>query len=276
MKPVRVGISGAGGRMGRELLGEVLRDSDVVLAAAIEHAGHPLLVAKAAILGGEVSSKNNTVLTDSFNPSDVDVFIDFSTPSAAVELSRQCRKHKIPMIIGVTGFSKAEEKELHAAADDIPLLVSPNMSLGVLVMYKIVRQAAALLKHNHDAEICETHHRNKKDAPSGTALRLGEIIAEEFGEDFTDVAVFNRQRKNNTRGKKEIGFSAIRGGDIIGEHKVIFAGLGEQLEITHRCSDRLQYAVGAIFAAGRLVGKPPKLYSMEDVAVDGFEKVAKG
>jgi len=277
LKTVRIGIAGAAGRMGRQLLevtkkAEILYDGRynkrVILAAALEHAKHKSLGRSTAELCEIDAKENNRVfLANSFNPSEVDVFIDFSTPEAVIKLARKCRKNKIAMVVGVTGFSKAQEAELLSAAKDIPLVVSPNMSSGVLSMFELTEKAAKLLELNphhegggYDVEICETHHRNKKDAPSGTALRLGKIIAQEIEK---PVEVFKRDRKGKARRKNEIGYSAIRGGDVIGEHRVIFSGTGEQIEIIHRSTNRMGYASGAVRAAMGIAGKKPGLYSIE-------------
>jgi len=267
---VRIGIAGAGGRMGRNLLEITKRmeclEKHVVLAAALEHAKHKSLGKNTAELCETDTKKNNQVfLADSFNPSEVNVFIDFSMPEAAVKLAQKCRKHKIAMVIGVTGFSDAQKKELAAAAKSIPLLAAPNMSRGVLSMFDLAREAAKLFNKDYDIEVCETHHRHKKDFPSGTALRLGEIVADELGKPLGKVARYGLPRKNNPKRKEnEIGFSALRAGDIIGEHRVIFAGDGEQVEIIHRSTNRMGYAAGAVQAAMGIVGKKPGLYSMED------------
>ena len=225
----------------------------------------------AHVLAGRSDLKaKNVLLSDGFNPKEVDVFIDFSAPKAAVALSETCRKHGIAMVIGATGFSDAEMKKLRDAADDIAMVVSPNMSVGVHAMFSLAATATKLLRTgarhgDYDIEISETHHRHKKDAPSGTALRLGEIAAEAAGLDFPQAKKVNREGRDNKRPPSQIGFSSIRGGDIVGEHRLIFAGDGEQLEIVHRSTSRAAYAAGAVRAALFAAEAKPGWYDMRAV-----------
>ena len=269
-QPIRIGVAGAAGRMGRAVINAIYSINtgvnlfqlphgpfdDRQLTAAVETSGHRLLGKDAHLLAGcsEELKVEEVLLSDEFDPEEVDVFIDFSAPSAAVKLAQQCREHGIAMVIGATGFNESEMKTLQAAADDIAMVVSPNMSVGVNAMFSLAATATRLLRTgagrgDYDIEISETHHRHKKDAPSGTALRLGEIAAEAAGLDFSQAKKVNREGRDNERPLSQIGFSAIRGGDIVGEHRLIFAGDGEQLEIVHRSTSRATYAVGAVHAA---------------------------
>ena len=294
-QPIRIGVAGAAGRMGREIIsaiydfvspfdfvkycaavqqGSATLPSDLLnprLAAAVEMKGHSLLDIDAHVYAGRsVLEAENVLLSDDFNPEEVDVFIDFSAPKAAVALSETCREHGIAMVIGATGFSDAEMKKLRNAAADIAMVVSPNMSVGVNAMFSLAADAVKLLRAGalgggYDIEINESHHRRKKDAPSGTALRLGEIAAEASGVDFSQAKKVNREGRDNERPPEQIGFSAIRGGDIVGEHRLIFAGDGEQLEIVHRSTSRATYAAGAVRAAVFAAHAKPGWYDMRAV-----------
>ena len=294
-QPIRIGVAGAAGRMGRAIISTIYtaaathsdskNSGKPQLAAAVEVAGHPFLgndvlhpmfaptenpLATGAKEVEWLRGGKDILLSDSFDPKTVDVFIDFSAPSAAVKLTQQCRKHGIAMVIGATGFNESEMKTLRDAASDIAMVVSPNMSMGMNAMFSLVANAVKLLRAGalgggYDIEIVEAHHRRKKDAPSGTALRLGEIAAEASGVDFPQVAEFSRQGRDNERPPSQIGFSAIRGGDIVGEHRLIFAGDGEQLEIVHRSTSRATYAAGAVRAAMFAAHAKPGWYDMQAV-----------
>ena len=273
-QPIRIGVAGAAGRMGREIIDAIhvtaahfgfKNLAKPQLAAAVEVAGHSRLGENVAAEG-----EKEILLSDSFDPKTVDVFIDFSAPSAAVKLTQQCREHGIAMVIGATGIKESEMKTLHAAAADIAMVVSPNMSMGMNAMFSLAADAVKLLRAGalgggYDIEINESHHRDKKDAPSGTALLLGEIAAKVSGVDFLQAAEFSRQGRDNERPPSQIGFSAIRGGDIVGEHRLIFAGDGEQLEIVHRSFSRKTYAVGAVFAALFAARAKPGWHTMQAV-----------
>ena len=297
-QPIRIGVAGAAGRMGREVIYAIYNavspfqlaqyvhavrnrmplprePFDLELAAAVEMSGHKLLSADtdtdAHVLAGRSDLKaKNVFLSDDFKPGEVDVFIDFSAPKAAVALSETCRKHGIAMVIGATGFNESEMKTLRDAAADIAMVVSPNMSVGVNAMFSLAADAVKLLRAGalgggYDIEINESHHRRKKDAPSGTALRLGEIAADASGVDFSQAKKVNREGRDNERPPSQIGFSAIRGGDIVGEHRLIFAGDGEQLEIVHRSTSRATYAAGAVRAAVFAANAKPGWYDMQAV-----------
>ena len=296
-QPIRIGVAGAAGRMGREIISAIHAaaathsESDSKnsgkpqLAAAVEIAGHSRLgenvihpmfapTENSLATGLAViewwSGSKDILLSDSFDPKAVDVFIDFSAPAAAAERAQLCRKHGIAMTIGATGFNESEMKILHAASNDIAMVVSPNMSVGVNAMFSLTETAVKLLRAGalgggYDIEINESHHRRKKDAPSGTAVRLGKIAAEASGVDFSDVAKYDRQGRDNERPPSEIGFSEIRGGGIVGEHRLIFAGESEQLEIVHRSASRATYAAGAVRAAVFAAEAKPGWYDMQAV-----------
>ena len=294
-QPIRIGVAGAAGRMGLAVINAIYNacdpfdlniysdtapnsraelPSDLLnprLAAAVEASNHKLLGRDAHVLAGfSVLETENVLLSKDFNPEDVNVFIDFSAPLAAAERAQLCRQHRIAMVIGATGFNESEMKTLRDAADDIAMVVSPNMSVGVNAMFSLAADAVKLLRAGalgggYDIEINETHHRNKKDAPSGTALRLGEIAADASGVDFSQAKKVNREGRDNERPPSQIGFSAIRGGDIVGEHRLIFAGDGEQLEIVHRSTSRATYAAGAVRAAMFAAHAKPGWYDMQAV-----------
>ena len=295
-QPIRIGVAGAAGRMGLAVIDAIYKAVNPFdfakyvyavqsgsmtppshfliprLVAAVESRDNAFLLGKDAHVyaGRSMLEPEKVLFSEKFNPKEVDVFIDFSTPQAAVALSETCRKHGIAMVIGATGFSDAEMKKLRDAAADIAMVVSPNMSVGVHAMFSLAATVAQLLRAGalgggYDIEIFEAHHRHKKDAPSGTALRLGEIVAQATGVNFSDVAKYDRQGRDNERPPSEIGVSAIRGGDIVGEHRLIFSGNGEQLEIVHRSSSRANYAFGAVLAAIFAAHAKPGWYDMQAV-----------
>ena len=262
-KPIRVGVSGAAGRMGRAIADCIADEPNLILASALESTACPKK--------GNYANKEGILrISTDFDPEHVDVFVDFSTPLASIKLISKCSRASIPMVIGVTGFSEDKKSFIARAAKDIPIVVAPNMSIGVHLMSGLVGQAADTMIDS-DAEIFEAHHRHKKDAPSGTALHLGEIIAKARGHKFTDVAVFDRHGKNCARKNGEIGFSVMRGGDIVGEHRVVFSGNEEQLEIVHRATGRKHFAMGALTACGFVVEAAPGLYDMNDVVSTVFK-----
>jgi len=194
-----------------------------------------------------------------------DVLIDFTTPDASMEHLRYCRQEGVAIVMGTTGISSAQKEEIQKAAQDIPVVFAPNMSVGVNLCFKLIELAASTLGEEVDIEIIEAHHRHKKDAPSGTALRMGEVAAGVLDRDLQEVAVYGRQGIGAERERKTIGFATVRAGDIVGEHTVMFAGNGERVEITHRATDRMTFAAGAVRAAIWLVEKEPGLYGMNDV-----------
>jgi 4-hydroxy-tetrahydrodipicolinate reductase len=246
---MKIAIAGAGGRMGRTLIEAVLADRELQLAAALEAAASPAV-------GTEIG--NTKVTSDAGMVALADVLIDFTRPEGTLDHLRHARA----MVIGTTGFSDAQRKAVAEAAKRIPIVMAANFAVGVNAVYKLAETAARILGDGYDVEIIEAHHRHKVDAPSGTALKLGEVIAAvSKSGDF----VHGRQGETGARPPRQIGFHAIRGGDIVGEHTVVFAGTGERVEVTVRSQSRMTYALGALRAAKWLQGRPPGLYDMSDV-----------
>ena len=253
---MKVAIAGAGGRMGRVLIDAVLADRELELAAALDAAGSPALGQPAGSL---------TIGSDLGALAGADVLIDFTRPEGTLAHLEACRLHGKPMVIGTTGFSAAQTQRIAEGARRLPIVLSPNFAIGVNVVFRLAQTAAAALGDAYDVEIVEAHHRHKVDAPSGTALKLGELVAGALGRDLGKVATHGRLGDTGERPARAIGFHAIRGGDIVGEHTVIFAGAGERVEVTVRSQSRMTYAAGALRAAKWLRGRPPGLYDMFDV-----------
>ena len=250
--------------MGRMLVEATSKADDAVLAGALD-------VPTSASIGLDASGflgiASGVVIT-----SDValalkgcDVMIDFTRPEGTMAHLVHCRKSGVKMVIGTTGFTDAQKQALGEASQDISIVVAPNMSVGVNVTLKLIEMAAKFLREGYDIEIIETHHRHKVDAPSGTALKMGEVVAQALGRDLKGHAVFAREGITGARDSKTIGFSAIRGGDVVGDHTVMFAGIGERIEITHKSSTREGYAQGALRAAQFLANKPSGMFDMFDV-----------
>jgi 4-hydroxy-tetrahydrodipicolinate reductase len=251
---MKIAVAGAAGRMGRTLIEAVQADRELKLGAALEMAGSAALGTELA--GVRVTSDIAAAIAAS------DVLIDFTRPEGTMQHLQACLKQSRALVIGTTGFSESQRKAIREAAARIPVCQSPNFAVGVNVLFKTVEAAARALGADYDVEIIEAHHRHKVDAPSGTALKLGEIIAAGLQKkDF----VFGRQGDTGERPAKQIAFHAIRGGDIVGEHTVLFAGAGERLELTVRSQSRMTYASGAVRAAKWLARKPAGLYDMFDV-----------
>jgi 4-hydroxy-tetrahydrodipicolinate reductase len=250
---MRVAVAGSSGRMGRALLEEVLKDGELTLAAALDIASGP------AIGGVSISVDVNAAVASA------DVLIDFTRPAGTLAHLEACARLGKAMVIGTTGFSAAEKHRIEQAAKTIPIAMAPNFAVGVNVIFKLAEVAARALGDAYDVEIVEAHHRHKVDAPSGTALKLGEIVAAALGRDLARVAVHGREGDTGERPAKAIGFHAIRGGDIVGEHTVLFAGTGERVEATVRSTSRATYALGALRAAKYLKGRANGLYDMQDV-----------
>jgi 4-hydroxy-tetrahydrodipicolinate reductase len=251
---MRIGVTGAAGRMGRTLIEAVQADHDLKLGAALEIAASPALGTE--IGGARVTSDIAAAV------SACDVLIDFTRPEGTMQHLQACLKQSRALVIGTTGFSEPQMKAIREAAGRIPVCQSPNFAVGVNVLFKTVEAVARALGGDYDVEIIEAHHRHKVDSPSGTALKLGEIVASGLGKkDF----VFGRQGDTGERPSRQIAFHAIRGGDIVGEHTVLFAGAGERLELTVRSQSRMTYASGAVRAAKWLLKKPAGLYDMFDV-----------
>ena len=267
-RPVRVAIAGTGGRMGQTLVAAIAAQQDIKLAAALEVAGSPLLGRDA---GGLLGQSTGVVVGSDVAAAlrQADVLIDFTRPAATVAHVNACAEAGVGAVIGTTGLGEADKKALAEAGRRIPLVYAPNMSVGVNVLLKLVALAAQRLGGDYDVEILEMHHRHKVDAPSGTALQLGEAAAAALGRDLKSDGVFTRDGVVGERKPGAIGFAALRGGDVIGDHAVIFAGPGERIELAHKASSRTTFAHGALraarFVAARRTAKAPGLYDMRDV-----------
>jgi len=249
---VKVAIAGAGGRMGRSLLEAVLADRSLTLAAAFDVPGSPAV-------GQQVG--NLKIGSDPAGAAGADVLIDFTRPEGTLAHLA----HAKAMVIGTTGFSEGQKKAIEEAAKRLPIVMAANFAVGVNAAYKLAETAARILGDDYDVEIIEAHHRHKVDAPSGTALQLGEVVAKALNRRLAEVARHGRQGETGERPARQIGFHAIRGGDIVGEHTVVFAGAGERVEVTVRSQSRMTYAAGALRAAKFLKGKTAGLYGMADV-----------
>ncbi len=260
---VTVAIAGSSGRMGRMLIEAALAADDVRVGAAFERAGSPDLGRDCAEFLGRTTGV--AITDDLARVRAAQVLIDFTRPEGTLEHLKHCVAHGVAMVIGTTGFDTAGKAAIRAAAEKIPIVFAPNMSVGVNATLKLLEVAAKILSSGYDIEIVEAHHRHKVDAPSGTALAMGETIARALGVELDDVAVYARHGITGERKPGAIGFSAIRGGDIVGDHTVLFAGLGERIEITHRSASRMTYALGALRAARFLAGKSKGLFDMHDV-----------
>lgn len=261
---INVAIAGISGRMGRALLEAVMAASDLRLHAALDRPGSAMLDADAgslvgASLGVRVSAEVSAALAGA------DVLIDFTRPEATLQHLQACVERKVGLIIGTTGFDAAGKAAIEAAAKSIPIVFAPNMSVGVNLALKLLDMAARVLDEDFDIEIVEAHHRHKVDAPSGTALRMGEVVANALGRDLKTCAVYGREGVTGERDARTIGFATMRGGDIVGDHTVMFAGIGERLEITHKASSRMTFALGALRAARYLRGRQDGLFDMQDV-----------
>ncbi len=263
--PWRVCVAGASGRMGQMLVEAVRASGDCVLAGALDIAGSPAIGQDAGAFAGQACGVAITAdLAQGLAASQY--LIDFTRPEGTLAHLRECVKHGVGAVIGTTGFSEAQKAEIAAAARQIPIVMAPNMSVGVNVTLKLLEMAAKALSTGYDIEIVETHHRHKVDAPSGTALKMGEVIAAALGRDLKDCAVYGREGITGERDPSTIGFAAVRGGDIVGDHTVLFAGTGERIEITHKAASRATYAQGSLRAVRFLAaGRPAGLYDMFDV-----------
>ena len=261
---LRIAIAGSSGRMGRTLIETVLQSPDAELGAALEIHGSPALGRDAGEL---VGSPCGVKVTDDVAAAlgGCDALIDFTRPEGTLGHLAACRRLGVRAVIGTTGFDAAGKDAIAAAAREIPVVFAPNMSVGVNATLKLIELAAQILREGYDVEIIEAHHRHKVDAPSGTALRMGEVVAKALGRDLGQCAVYGREGVTGERQASTIGFATVRGGDIVGDHTVMFAGTGERVEITHRSSSRATYAEGALRAARFLAGRKNGLYDMQDV-----------
>lgn len=258
----KIALVGVNGRMWRALVQAVQEDKNAVLSSAFVRQGSTLTGMDA----GEVTGfgRLDVPLLDVFDVTAFDVVIDFTRPEATMNYLTACVAAGKPMVIGTTGFSVAELTEMKAAAQQIPIVFAPNFSVGVNLLLGLVAKAAQVLT-DYDIEVIEAHHRYKVDAPSGTALRLGQAAADALGWDLDSCAVYGREGITGERPAQQIGFATVRGGDVVGDHTVLFAGLGERVELTHKASSRLTFAQGAVRAAQWLSQQPAGLYDMQDV-----------
>jgi 4-hydroxy-tetrahydrodipicolinate reductase len=261
----RIAVMGAAGRMGKTLIEAVQQTPGAGLTAAVDRHDSTLVGADAGELaalgriGVPLSGDLDRVVEE------FDVLIDFTHPTVTLKNLAFCRKHGKAMIIGTTGFSVEEKQLLAEAGKDIPIVFAANFSVGVNLCLKLLDTAARVLGDDVDIEIMEAHHRHKVDAPSGTAVRMGEVIADALGRDLKKVAVYGREGQTGARERETIGFATVRAGDIVGDHTVLFAADGERVEITHKASSRMTFAKGAVRAALWLDGREPGLYDMQDV-----------
>ena len=262
---IRVAVAGAAGRMGRALIQAIDSSQELTLGAGFENAASTALGQDAGALAGVGAC--GVIISDEPEAEieNFDVIIDFTTPNATLALAGFCADAKKAMVIGTTGFTDEQQSELNSCSEKTAVFMSPNMSVGVNLMLQLVARAARALANDVDVEVIEAHHKDKVDAPSGTAVRIGEVLAEALQRDLAKDAVYGRQGITGARERNTIGFSTIRGGDIVGEHTVLFAGEGERLEITHRAQSRSNFAQGALRAVSFIQDKPPGLYSMEDL-----------
>ena len=260
----RVAVAGASGRMGHMLIEAVRQSGDCQLAGALDMAGSSALGADAsAFLGAPSGVPIVSDLREGLK--NAQFLIDFTRPEGTMAHLAVCRELGVQLVIGTTGFSDAQKAEIGAAAKDIAILFAPNMSVGVNVTLKLLEMAAKAMSTGYDIEIIEAHHRHKVDAPSGTALKMGEVIADALGRDLKQCAVYGREGVTGERDPSTIGFATIRGGDIVGDHTVLFAGTGERIEISHKSSSRAGYAQGSLRAVRFLADKRAGLFDMFDV-----------
>ena len=264
MTQMKIAVAGASGRMGRMLIEAIRNAPDAQLSGALDVAGASGLGADAAAFLGSTSG---VLITDDLDQalSEADLLIDFTRPEGTLKHLEYCAEHGIKMVIGTTGFDEAGKAAIASAARHTALVFAPNMSVGVNVTMKLLEMAAKSFAEGYDIEIIEAHHRHKVDAPSGTALQMGEVIARALGRDLNEVGVFAREGVTGARDPSSIGFATIRGGDIVGDHTVLFAGIGERIEISHKSSSRVTYANGSLRAARFLAGRDVGLYDMQDV-----------
>jgi 4-hydroxy-tetrahydrodipicolinate reductase len=261
---VRIAIAGSSGRMGRMLIEAVLDTGDLQLHGALDVAGSPALGQDAGALLGRMTGV--TIRADLDGAlAGADVLIDFTRPEGTLAHLAACARLGVNAVVGTTGFSDAQKAEIGVIAQSVAIVMAPNMSVGVNVVLRLLDVAARALSEGYDIEVIEAHHRHKVDAPSGTALKMGEVLAQALGRDLKTCGVFTREGVTGERDPSTIGFSTIRGGDIVGDHTVLFAGTGERIEISHRSSNRAGYAQGSLRAARFLAPHRTGLFGMNDV-----------
>lgn len=261
----RIAVMGAAGRMGKHLIEAVVQAAGAGLTAAVDRPDSSLIGADAGelVAQGRIGVPLSAELVGVLD--EFDVLIDFTHPSVTLRNLAICREAGKAMVIGTTGFSVEEKKQLSEAAKEIPIVFAANYSVGVNLCLKLLDTAARVLGDEVDIEIIEAHHRHKVDAPSGTALRMGEVVADALGRDLQKVAVYGREGQTGARERETIGFATVRAGDVVGDHTVLFAADGERVEITHKASSRMTFAKGAVRAALWLEDRPAGLYDMQDV-----------
>ena len=260
---MRIAIAGADGRMGRMLVEAVLQSPDLKLAVALDRAGSPAIGQDA---GAFLGTHTGVAIEDNLDAlANADCLIDFTRPEGTLAHLQACVRHGTKCVIGTTGFNEQGKQAIQAASQDIAIVFAPNMSVGVNATLRLLDMAARLLNSGYDVEVFEAHHRNKVDAPSGTALAMGETVAAAWGKKLDDIADWARHGETGAREDGKIGFSVLRGGDIVGDHTVYFCGTGERIEITHRSSSRATYAQGSLRAARYLARKEFGLFDMQDV-----------
>lgn len=264
MNGMKIAVVGASGRMGRMLIESILKDGEATLVAAIDQPGTPALGMDA---GDLVGMPCGVALSSDVEAgiAKADCLIDFTRPEGTLEHLEFCRRHKVAIVIGTTGFDAAGKEAIAAAAREIPVVFAPNMSVGVNVVFKLLETASRILAEGYDIEIVEAHHRHKVDAPSGTALRMGEVVAQALGRELKACAVYGREGVTGERDPSTIGFATVRGGDIVGDHTVMYCGTGERVEISHKAGSRMPYVLGSLRAARFLAGRASGLFDMQDV-----------
>lgn len=264
MNPIRIAVAGASGRMGQVLIDLFLSAPNCRLTVALAREGSPNIGRDAAAGLGKVSG---VVVRADYAEAlkEADVLVDFTRPEGTLAHLAVCRALGVRMVIGTTGFDDAGKAAIREASRDIGVMFAPNMGVGINLTFKLLEIAAKVLNTGYDIEIVEAHHRHKVDAPSGTALALGEVVAKALGRDLKECAVYGREGLTGARDPSTIGFATVRGGDVVGDHTVLFLGEGERVEITHKASSRTTFAQGAVRAAGWLAAQPAGLYDMQDV-----------
>lgn len=262
---MNVAIIGAAGRMGTRLIHAVCETHGLTLSGAVERDGHPQLGMDAGLIAG--AGNLDVPLTNDLDAAVAvaDVLIDFTFPEVTLNNLTVCARHGKMLVSGSTGFTPEQKQQVEEFAKAIPVVLAPNMSVGVNACFKLLKEAAKILGDDFDVEVVELHHNKKKDSPSGTAVRMGEVVAESLGRDYNQVANYHREGMCGERTHAEIGMQTVRGGDIVGEHTVYFIGMGERIEISHRAMSRDMFARGAARACQWLQGQSPGLYDMQDV-----------
>ncbi len=264
MRGMKIAVVGASGRMGRMIIESTLKDGDAALVSAIDQPGTAAIGREAGELIG-IPCRVPVTTDVEAGIAQADCLIDFTRPEGTLAHLAICRRHNVAIVIGTTGFDDHGKKAIVDAAREIPVVFAPNMSVGVNAVFKLLETATRILAQGYDVEIVEAHHRHKIDAPSGTALRMGEVVARSLGRDLNACAVYGREGVTGERDPSTIGFATVRGGDIVGDHTVMYCGTGERVEISHKAGSRMPYALGSLRAARFLADKSSGLFDMQDV-----------